>query len=117
LSWASKEHFNVILDVLSVVNLTEYGGESGGDGSQDPFGDASTSIVPSMRPVANDVQMQTQIDGDSLPVANDVQMQTHIDGDSSDLEFWVNEAHAEDDESDVELYEPPPKKVTCVIPK
>jgi hypothetical protein len=117
LSWASKEHFNIILDVLSVVNLTECGGESGGDESQDPLGDASTSIVPSMRPVANDVQMQTQIDGDSLPVANDVQMQTHIDGDSSDLEFWVNEAHAEDDESDVELYEPPPKKVTCVIPK
>ena len=86
--------------MLSVVNLTEYGGESGGDGSQDPLGDASTSIVPLM-----------------LPVANDVQMQTHIDGDSSDLEFWVNEAHAGDDESDVELYEPPPKKVTCVIPK
>ena len=103
--------------MLSVINLAECGGESGGDESQDPLGDASTSIVPSMRPVANDVQIQTQIDGDSLPVANDVQMQIHIDGDSSDLEFWVNEAHAEDDEPDVGLYAPPPKKVTCVIPK
>jgi hypothetical protein len=64
LSWASAKQLKVILDVLSVVNLTEYGGESGGDGSQDPPGDASTSIVPLMLPMANETQMDETLDGE-----------------------------------------------------
>jgi hypothetical protein len=115
LSWASAKQLKVILDVLSVVNLTEYGGESGGDGSQDPPGDASTSIVPLMLPMTNETQIdETLVANDTLV---DVQMQTQIDGDSSDSEFWANEVKAGDDDSLAELFEPPPKKVTCVIPK
>ena len=102
------------MDVLSVIDLTEHGVESSGDGSQDPPGYASTSIVPLMLPVANETQIdETLVANDTLV---DVQMQIQIDGDSSDSEFWANEVKAGYDESLAELFESPPKKVTCVIP-
>lgn len=114
LSWASAKQLDVITDVLSVIDLTDYGGESSGDGSQDPPGYAFTSIVPSMLPVANETQVdETLVANDTLV---DVQMPTQIDSDFSDSEFWANEVKAGDDESFAELLESPPKKITCVIP-
>ena len=113
--FASAKQLDVIMDVLSVINLTEYGGESGGDESQDHPGYASTSIVPLMLPMANETQVdETLVANDTMV---DVEMPTQMDGDSSDSEFWANEVKAGDDESLAELFESPPKKVTCVIPK
>ena len=39
------------------------------------------------------------------------------DSDSSDMEWWMQEAKAEDEGSEATAEEPPPKKVTCVLTK